>query len=295
MDLNLGKVGVWSGRVARLPGREAAEVAKAVEDLGFRTLWFPESFGKEAMSLAGFLLASTTQLIVATGIANIWARDATAMINGARTLMEAYPGRLLLGLGVSHAPSVGGRGHAYRRPVEAMIRYLDAMDTATYWGPAPELDPPVVLAALGPRMLELAARRTLGAHPYFVPIEHTVVARDSLGEGPLLAPEQALVLETDPEVARETARRHTARYLALDNYRNNLSRLGWADPDLAEAGSDGLVDAVVAWGDRDALASRVFGHLAAGADHVSVQILDGPADRFPVESLRSLAEDLLSV
>jgi len=264
-----------------------------------RSTWFPESIGsKEAFAHAALLLGASSHLIVATGIANVYARDPMAMANGARTLAEAYPGRFLLGLGVSHAPSVARRGSVYERPIERMSAYLDAMDAAAYVGPAPAEPVPVVLAALGPRMLELAAARTDGAHPYFVPVKHTVMARERLGKEPLLVVEQTAIFDTDRGRARETARAFAARYLSLDNYANNLRRLGWGDDDIAGGGSDRLLDAVVIQGDAQAIAARVREHLDAGADHVCVQLrAPDPADLCLAgyEQLSEALGDLLDV
>ncbi len=176
-----------------------------------------------------------------------------------------------------------------------MVEYLDAMDDAAYAGPQLEHDPPVVLAALGPKMLALAAERTKGAHPYFVPVEHTRVARRALGPDPLLAPEQAVLLSTDPDEARAAARSHTKHYLRLPNYRNNLLRLGWSEQDTVDGGSNALVDAVVAWGDVDAVRTRVAEHFDAGADHVCVQVLNESPDEFPIAELRELAPALLDL
>ena len=268
----LGTVGVWTFDAERMPASTEREYARAVESLGFKTLWIPESLGsKEAFAHASLLLAATKTLVVATGIANIWARDAVAMQNGARALVDAYPDRFLLGLGVSHAPSVKTRGQTYARPLEYMRRYLDAMDAAPYVGP--KVEAPRVLAALGPQMLQLSAERALGAHPYFVPVEHTTIAREELGPGALLAVEQAAVLSEDPAIARGTARRHMKRYLDLDNYANNLRRLGWTDADLGDGASDKLVDAIVAWGGTDAITARIDDHTKRGADHVCLQVL----------------------
>lgn len=293
--MELGKVGVWTGQLGIMPAVETRKALPEVETLGYRVLWFPESVSKEAFSQAAIMLGATKELIVATGIANIWARDATSMMNGARTLEEAFPGRFLLGLGVSHRPSVGRRGHDYQRPLAAMRAYLEAMRAARYVGPSPENVPPIVLAALGPRMLHLAAEQTRGAHPYFAPVEHTLFARTLLGAGPLLAPEQAIVITDNAQEGRAIARRHTRYYLALDNYRNNLLRLGWSERDLEGDGSDDLVDAVVAWGTVDDIRDRVVAHLEAGADHVSVQVLNGLPDRFPIEELRLLAPALVEL
>jgi probable F420-dependent oxidoreductase len=284
----MGRVGVWN---ATLSGESAAferEAAAEIESLGFGTLWVGESpQGKAALVHAGILLAATERMMIGTGIANIWARDATDAANGANALAEAYDGRFLLGLGVSHAPLVSARGHDYGKPVSAMRAYLDAMDAAQYGGPLPQ-PAPRVLAALRPKMLELAARRAQGAHPYFVTVEHTARARAVLGPDPVLAPEQTVVLDTDPERARSTARRFTSRYLALPNYANNLRDLGWDDADLADGGSDALVDALVAWGDPETIIERVRAHHDAGADHVCIQPLaETPRDM--LEHLRILA------
>ena len=287
-----GNVGVWTFEAERMPAATERDYARAVESLGFTALWIPESLGsKEAFAHASLLLAATKTIVIATGIANIWARDAVAMANGARTLVDAYPNRFLLGLGVSHAPSVKTRGQNYARPLEYMRRYLDAMDAAPYVGPKVEV--PRVLAALGPQMLRLSAERALGAHPYFVPVEHTAIARKELAAGPLLAVEQAAVLSEDPTVARATARRHMKRYLDLDNYVNNLRRLGWGDADFAEGGSDKLVDAIVAWGGTGAIKSRIEEHKKRGADHVCLQVLRVDPASAPTADLERIAKAVL--
>ncbi len=269
----LGPIGAWSFDVERLGADDARAYARDLETLGVPVLWIPESLGsKEAFAHASLLLAATRTLIVATGIANIWARDPVAMANGQRALIDGYPDRFLLGVGVSHAPVLKARSQGtYERPLEHMREYLDAMDKAPYTGKT--VDTPRVVAALGPKMLELSARRALGAHPYFVPVEHTTLARKHLGAGPLLAVEQAAVLSTDATVGRATARRHMKRYLELDNYANNLRRLGWRDADIANGGSDALVDAIVVWGDAAAIKARADDHLARGADHVAIQVI----------------------
>jgi probable F420-dependent oxidoreductase len=272
----LGPIGVWSFELERMTATDEGRIAQEVEALGFKALWIPESLGsKEIFAHASVLLSATKTLIVASGIANIWARDPVAMSNGARTLQEAYGDRFLCGLGVSHKPTIDARlGGGYTKPLAHMRAYLDSMDKAPYVGPNRK-DPPAprVLAALGPQMLRLSAERSLGAHPYFVPVEHTTIARKELGPDPLLAVEQACVLEMDPAKAREVARRHTKRYLGLENYTNNLRRLGWGDGDLADEGSDKLVDAIVAWGDASAIKARADAHRKNGADHVCLQVL----------------------
>jgi probable F420-dependent oxidoreductase len=276
--MELSRIGVWLGPLSLLSAAETRELAPELEELGYGAIWFGEGVGtKECFTQASTLLSCTRNAVVGTGIANIYARDPMAMANGAKTLADAYPGRFLLGIGVSHAPSVAARGHEYVKPIATMSTYLDAMESAAFRGVEPAEAAPVVLAALGPKMLQLAAERTRGAHPYFTPPEHTERAREVMGEGPLLAPEQAFLLETDPAAARAKAREHMAYYLALDNYRNNLLRLGFSEEDL-DGPSDSLADAIVAWGDVEAVRDRVKAHLDAGADHVCVQAVgDDPA------------------
>ena len=205
---------------------------------------------REVFAHAAWILSSTERAVVASGIANIWARDPTAMANGWRMLSDAYPGRFVLGIGVSHAGSVARRGGTYERPYSAMREYLDAMDRAPSAAPEPESTPRLVLAALGPRMLELAAERAHGVHPYFVPVEHTAFARQRLGPGPVLAVEQTVVFESDPSEARRVARGFALDYLQTENYARNLRRVGWTDADVAGQGSDALIDAVVRVGRR---------------------------------------------
>ena len=272
----LGPIGVWSFELERMTAADEGRLAQEVESLGFNALWIPESLGsKEIFAHASILLAATKTLIVASGIANIWARDPVAMSNGARTLQEAYADRFLCGIGVSHKPTIDARlGGGYEKPLARMRGYLDAMDKAPYVGPnRKDPPPPRVVAALGPQMLRLAAERSLGAHPYFVPVAHTPIARKELGAGPLLAVEQAAALNEDPAAGRATARRHMKRYLELDNYVNNLRRLGWGDADIGAGGSDRLVDAIVAWGDVSAVKARADAHRKNGADHVCLQVL----------------------
>ncbi len=269
----LGPVGVWSFALQRLAATDAGAAVRELEAMGYPSVWIPESLGsKEIFSHAAILLAASERVVVGSGIANIHARDPMAMANGGKALAEAYPGRFVLGIGVSHAPSVATRGGSYGKPVETMRAYLDAMAGASYAAPEPEPPVPLILAALGPRMLELAAERTDGAHPYFVPVEHTPFARRHLGPEPFLVVEQTAVLTTDPTEGRRIGRAFARNYLALANYSNNLRRLGWAEADIAGDGSDRLIDAVIAWGDVDAIVKRVRDHLEAGADQVCVQI-----------------------
>jgi probable F420-dependent oxidoreductase len=284
----LGPVGAWANWPAQVPIDDLLEAARTIESLGFAALWLAETpLTREAFVQAALLLGATERLIVATGITSIYSRDAIAMHAGAAALEEAFPGRFVLGMGVSHQPVVQRRGHDYGRPVATMRVYLDALDAIA--AQSAVVPAPRVLAALRPRMLELARDRAAGAHPYFVPVEHSARARAILGEGPLLAPEQAVLLETDAGPARATARRFMKRYLTLANYRNSLLSLGYAEDELdPDAPSDRLVDDVVAWGDADAIAGRIRDHHAAGADHVCIQPLAGDPSG-AVQQLRELA------
>jgi probable F420-dependent oxidoreductase len=293
--MKLGPFGIWTTTLDAQPGAKAQDSVRELERLGYAAIWFGESVRREAFSNAGLLLAATDRIVVATGIASIYARDALTMAAGQKTLAEAYPGRFLLGIGVSHRPNVEEvRGHVYGKPVATMRAYLEAMSKAPYQSVEPAEKPKTVLAALGPNMLKLAAEKTSGAHPYFVPVDHTRRARETLGPEALLAPEQAVVLETDPARARSIARGHTQNYLRLPNYANNLRRLGYTEEDVAGAGSDRLVDDVVAWGDLDQVTSRIRAHIDAGADHVCVQVLAQDLRALPMVAWRALAEKLLA-
>ncbi len=292
--LDIGRFGIWTFQLDLVPAAASQEAAAEIEELGFGAVWIPEAVGREAFTSAGILLAGTSTLTVATGIASIWARDPMAASGAHKTLSEAYPGRFLLGLGVSHQPMVDHvRGHHYDKPLTAMSEYLDAMDAAIFMAAEPTVAPRRVLAALRPKMLRLAAERADGAHPYFVPPEHTALARSELGDGPLLAVEQAVVFETDPVRAREIAHTHTAIYTGLPNYANNLRRFGFVEEDFAGAGSDRLVDAIVAWGTIDDIVARINAHLDAGADHVCIQVVPPDGRTVPSAQWRQLAEALL--
>ena len=269
----LGPLNVWSFALQRLSAHDEAQAAQQFESLGYPAIWMPESLGsKEVIAHSALLLQATTTAVIAPGIASIHARDPMAMASAAKTLGEQYPGRFVLGIGVSHAPSVESRGGTYAKPLEQMRDYLDAMDAAQYAAPLPDPPVPLVLAALGPKMLELSAQRADGAHPYFVPVEHTAVARRHLGAEPALIVEQTAVLTTDRTRGLEIARAFARNYLALPNYANNLKRLGWTDDDVAGDGSERLIDAVIAIGDADTIVERVRAHLEAGADTVCLQL-----------------------
>ena len=270
----LGRLGVWAS-MDGMSAAAAADAAKRVEGWGYGALWVPESRGRNVFVVSSWLLASTRTLTVATGIANIYARDAQATASAQLALAEQSGGRFLLGLGVSHVPLVEGlRGHKYGKPVETMREYLDGMRRAGYSAPRPAETPKTVLAALGPGMLALAGSHTDGAHPYLVTPAHTREARRALGAERLLCPEQTVLAETDPVRARRIGRAWLGRYLEMVNYRNNLLRLGFGMPDFTGGGSDRLVDAMIAWGDAASIRRRIDEHWAAGADHVCIQALN---------------------
>lgn len=289
----LGRVGAWSGRLQRRPTSQAIEVTNELEELGFRSLWVPESpFGKNVLTFSGVLLGASTRIIVASGIAIVWARDPTAMMNAGRTLGDAYPGRFVLGIGISHPSTADGRGHHYDQPITTMRSYLEQMRDASFDGHGPAWVPPVVIAALGPRMLRTAAELADGAHPFLTTPDHTSEARAALGPDKLLAVEQGVVLGS-PDKARAAARTNLTRFLAWPNYRRHLLRLGFTDDDFLGGGSDRLIDALYAMGDEDAVQRRVQEHLSAGADHVCLQVVtDDMAEELAV--YRRLAPAVLS-
>jgi probable F420-dependent oxidoreductase len=289
---DIGSVGIWwSTAYDRTPFAEEAEGLAEIDDQGWGAVWLPEAVGREVMAHSALALSATSRVPVIPGIANLWARDAVAMANGARTLAEAHPNRFALGVGVSHRLVVESRGStAEYSPLETVTRYLDRMDQAPYTAAKPTEEPARLLAALGPQMLRLAAARAAGAHTYTVPVEHTVLAREALGDGPVLAVEQKVVLSDDRDTARTTARKFLP--LAMPNYRNNLLRCGFDADDLENGGTDEVVDRLVAWGDADAVRARVEQHLSAGATHVCLQVL--PVDRqLPRHAWRTLADALI--
>ncbi len=286
--MKLGKLGVWAAMDA-LTAAEGAAFAKRVEAWGYAALWLPESRGRNVLVHSSWLLANTERLIVAPGIANIYARDAMAMANGQRALAEQSTARFLLGLGVSHVPSVEGlRGHSYGKPVTTMRAYLDAMKTSPYGAPEPAEKPLTILAALGPNMLKLSASDADGAHPYNVTPEHTAEARQIMAPGKLLCPEVWVLLETDAATARAAGRQALANYLRLDNYVNNWRRLGFGDADFAGGGSDRFIDENVAWGDEDNIRRRLQQHWDAGADHICIQAIAPGGSRKPDEKALAL-------
>ena len=265
MSVELGRYGVFGMATLWAAGGEAAA---ELEELGFGALWLGGSPPAD-LEIASTVLAATSRLTVATGIVNVWTDSAAAASAGYQKVSEAYPDRFLLGIGAGHRET---NGAVYQKPFQKLVEYLDELTV-------PRED--VVLAALGPKVLQLAADRTAGAHPYLVPPEHTARAREILGPDVLLAPEQHVVLETDPAKARALARQALSFYLGLPNYTNNFLRLGFAAEDFAGGGSDRLIDALVAWGTVEQAAARVREHHDAGADHVSIQVItaDGSHDR----------------
>ena len=289
---DLGTVGLWTAALDSLPVPAARDTVAALDERGWGALWFGEAYGREAFTAAQLYLAASRRMVVATGIASIYGRDAMAANAAGRTLAAAYPGRFVLGLGVSHAPLVERmRGHAYGRPLAAMGEYLDAMDAARSLatdGPPP----PRVLAALGPRMLGLARDRAQGAHPYLVTPEHTASARAALGDGPLLAVEQAVVVGGDEDEWRRRAHGHLEIYTGLTNYRASWTRQGFTDADYVRGGSGRLKAAMVTRG-LPAAATRVREHLAAGASHVCLQVLGADPTDVPTADWELLAEAVL--
>ena len=288
--MDLARTGVWyftDGMAAM----EAAEAAQRIEALGYSALWIPETVGRHPFAHAAWLLANTAKLVVATGIASIYHREPGITLAAQQTLAEQSGNRFLLGLGVSHKPMVEGvRGLAYGKPVATMRAYLEQMDSAPYMGPKAADAPPRVIAALGPKMLELARDACQGAHPYFTSPEHTAMARETLGPKPWLCVEQKVVLEEDADRARKVARETARMYLGLPNYRNNWLRMGLTEEDLADGGSDAFIDATFAWGDADAIKARIQAHQEAGASHVCIQPVNPDGSRaLHWETLEALA------
>jgi len=290
----LGRIGLWTFALDRQPWSRAREAAAELEEMGWAAIWVPEATNRNVFVNATLLLGATRSITVATGIAPIHNRDAMATANAQRTLDEAFPGRFLLGLGVSHQWLVEEvRGGTYTKPLSSMEAYLDAMRAAPFTACAPTVPGRTVLAALGPKMLALAGRLADGAHPYLTVPEHTAGARAILGPDKILAPDQKVFVGTDAGEARRVARMHLAGYLTQPNYRNSFLRQGFAEEDLDAGGSDRLIDAIVAWGSLDDVARRVRAHLDAGASHVAVQLLPRDMDELPMSGYRDLAAALI--
>jgi probable F420-dependent oxidoreductase len=267
--MKLGSIGVWSGALRNGERAAMRDAAAELEELGYATIWFP---GGQHAGLAEHILSlleATRRVIVATGIVSVWTHPAAEVAAEHHAITQAHPDRFLLGVGISHQRVVESAGLTYARPLHKLRSYLDELDTA----PTPVPIHERILASLGPRSLRLAAERSHGTHPYFVPTEHTRIARQAVGPDKIVAPEQMVVLEADPDRARAIARPSIDRYLHAPNYTNNLLRLGFSEQDFANGGSDRLVDAIVAWGEPARIMQRVREHHAAGADHVCIQVL----------------------
>ena len=287
--MQLTGVGIWSGGLRYGDPGVIKEAAAELDDLGYRAIWIPD-VGGDVLGAVETLLAATSRIDVATGILNVWMHDPAEVARQRGSWSDKWQRRFVLGLGVSHAPLIDhehpGR---YNKPFSKMVEYLDGLDRAEPPFPADAR----VLAALKPRMLRLARDRAAGIHPYFVPPEHVARAREVLGPDAMIGVELAVVLETDPTTARDTARGHTAIYVTLPNYTNNLRDFGFGDDDFTGNGSDRLVDAIVAWGDLDAIARRVDAMRDAGADHVCVQVIR-PDNELPQAEWRKLASALIA-
>jgi probable F420-dependent oxidoreductase len=269
----LGRLGVWCNSDP-LDRDALLDFAQQLERWGYGALWSPEAVGRDPFVLITFLASHTQRLTFATGIANIYARDAMTFKALHHSLSEFFPGRFVLGLGVSHAHLVAKvRGHEYKKPLAAMREFLEAFEKALYLAKPPADPAPIVLAALREPMLSLAAAKTRGAHPYLVPPEHTRRARSILGPEAWLCPEQKVLRETDPEKARAVGRAALKVYTRLPNYQRNLRDFGFDDGDFVDGGSERLVDALIAWGDEAQIRARIDEHFAAGADHVCIQPL----------------------
>jgi probable F420-dependent oxidoreductase len=285
MTFPLAGTGIWNGSLRYGDPSEAAAAAAELEALGYSALWLPD-IGGDVFAAVANVLQATSSTVIATGILNLWMHTAEETAAQHAALTAEHGRRFLVGVGVSHGPLIDNVKEAgtYAKPLAKTREYLDELDAAT-----PRLaDSDRVLAALGPKMLELARTRAAGVHPYLVTPEHTATARQALGQGPLVAPEQAVALTTDASLARELARKHLSGYLGLPNYTNNWMRLGFTEDDLLEGGSDRLVDALVAWGDEAAIVERIQAHRDAGADHVCLQILTA-GNPLAVDEARALA------
>lgn len=290
--IEIGPIGLWHGGFDGIPASQMREVVAELEAMGWPCVWIPETVARDPFVAASVMLDATTTLKIATGIASIWARDAMTTANATKTLNEAHDGRFLLGLGVSHHTITEWvRKLDYSKPLTKMREYLERMDASMFKGIEPAEPPTRVIAALGPKMLALGAESADGVHPYFVPVEHTAVAREAVGPDKIVATEQMVVLDTDPATARATARKHMKIYTGLPNYANSLMRFGFTEEEVTNI-DDRLVDAIVAWGSVDDIAARVREQRDAGASHVCIQVLRPDRDQ-PITEWRELASALL--
>ena len=290
MTTRLSGTGIWSGALRYGDSAQAASAATELESLGYSALWLPDVGGKLFESL-GNVLGATSTVTIATGILNVWMHTPEVAAAEHAALQASHGGRFLCGLGIGHRPFIDMviAPGTYQNPVETMAGYLDGLDAAE----TPLAQGDRLLAALGPKMLELARTRTAGTHPYLVTPELTAKARAGIGPDLLVASEQGVVLDSNPTSARATARLHLKTYLALPNYSNNWKRQGFTDDDIADGGSDRLVDALVVWGDEAAVVERVQQHRDAGADHVCIQVLTDDPAGFPLDQWRALAPALV--
>jgi probable F420-dependent oxidoreductase len=286
--MNLSGTGIWAHQLRYGDAPVVSDLASELDELGYSALWIPD-VGGDVLGAVDTLLGATKRSVIATGILNIWMHEPSEVSAHRAAWSDDWKARFLLGLGASHQPLIDHNNPGrYNKPYSKMVEYLDGLDATDAPYPADDR----VLAALGPRMLKLAADRTAGAHPYFVPAEHVAVAREILGADAIVAVEQAVVIDSNPSSARETARKHTAVYTNLPNYTNNLRQFGYGDDDFANAGSDRLVDAIVAWGSLDTIAARVQAMRDAGASHVCIQVMR-PDDEVPLPEWRELATALV--
>lgn len=277
--MEMGKIGAWVS-TNTLNREQLAELARGVDELGYDTLWYPESTTYESLAMGSFLLQNSTRLKVASGIANIYARDPFTAVAGHNSLNALYGDRFCLGLGVSHVPLVSGRrGHEYGKPVATMHAYLNAMESAEVDLSVPNRN--LVLAALGPRMLELSRDMTEGALPYCVTPEHTVMAKEILGPDKWLCVEQKICFTEDETVARAVATKNMARYLAMPNYRDNWLRIGFSESELEGGGNERFLDSMVLWGNDDVIRRGLQAHIDAGATQLVIQPLDPSGEPVP--------------
>lgn len=283
-------IGIWSSALRSNEPSEAAAAGAELESLGYSALWIPDT-GGDVFGAVANLMAATRTATIATGILNLWLHTATETAEQHAALTAEHGPRFLCGIGVSHARLIDSKVEAgtYQKPMAQTSAYLDALDAAV----VPLAPGDRALAALGPKMLALAAARTAGVHPYLVTPDHTLSAREAVGPDALVATEQGVVLETDPGRARAIARTNLARYFGLPNYTNNWRRLGFGDDDIADGGSDRLIDALVVWGDEASIESRVKEHRDAGASHICIQVLTDSPGSLPLDQWRVLAPVLL--
>jgi probable F420-dependent oxidoreductase len=267
--MNLRTLGAYAVTES-MTAPQIKEFALKAEKLGYGAMWFPEALGRDPFALAAYILGSTSNLVVGTGIANVWKREASAMIGAGRTLAEMYPDRFILGIGISHGPMMSQLGIDYTKPLTFMREYLSKMKSAPYTAPRPPSDPPIIVAALLPKMLQLAASETSGTFPVYITPEQTGRIRKAIGPDKWICVQQVVMLENDAGKARRAARAIIAFYLGLPNYLQSLRTLGFDEKDFANSGSDRLVDAMIAWGDERKIRERIAAHYEAGATHVSI-------------------------